>query len=68
MILKTVETNMNLINHLWNEKDKTATKEELDKIRSDLASQVSETLGPIKVEYDNLKEIRQRGENSDAYH
>jgi hypothetical protein len=68
IILSTVETNMNLINHLWNERDKTATKEELDKIRADLANQASETLGPIKEEYDKLKEIRQRGEDSDAYH
>jgi hypothetical protein len=68
MILSTLETNMNLINHLWNEKGKTASKEELDKIRADLANQVSQTLGPIKEEYDKLKEIRQRGEDSDAYH
>ena len=68
IILSTTETNMNLINHLWNERDKTATKEELDKIRADLANQVSETLGPIKEEYDKLKEIRLREEDSDAYH
>jgi len=47
---------MTLINSLWSEKDKTAKKKK-----------VTDTLGPIKDEYDKFKDIRKRGEDSDAY-